>query len=355
MGQPRDGKYFCPGLLPRSRMCGINGIFAFAAAAEPPSERELLATRDHMRARGPDGAGLWWSADRRVGFGHRRLAILDLSDRGAASRCTAPAAASASRSTARSTTTRRCAAELEAEGVAFRTTSDTEVLLHLYPPRRRADGRRLRGMFAFALWDAHERRLFLARDPFGIKPLYVADDGRTFRFASQVKALLAGGAIVDRRRRPAGTSASSSSGSCPSPSRCTAHIRALPAGSTLRRATSAGAKPPSIVLPASRGSARCGRSAVQRPAVATPRALSRRCARQRAGTSASPTCRSASSCPRASTRRVLAGPRAADVRRRDSTPSRWASASSTARRRREVPMARQVAERLRHPHTTSTG
>ena len=83
--------------------------------------------------------------------------------------------------------------ELEADGVRFRTTSDTEVLLHLYARDGAEMVHRLRGMFAFAIWDEARRGLFLARDPYGIKPLYTANDGWTFRFASQVKALLAGG------------------------------------------------------------------------------------------------------------------------------------------------------------------
>src|SRR5215831_18214389 len=62
-------------------MCGVNGIFAYHAASNAPDEAELLATRDAMRKRGPDGAGVWWSSDRRCGLGHRRLAILDLSER----------------------------------------------------------------------------------------------------------------------------------------------------------------------------------------------------------------------------------------------------------------------------------
>ena len=62
-------------------MCGVNGIFAYHPAANSPDEVELLATRDAMRARGPDGSGLWWSSDRRCGLAHRRLSILDLSDR----------------------------------------------------------------------------------------------------------------------------------------------------------------------------------------------------------------------------------------------------------------------------------
>src|SRR6516165_2782853 len=64
-------------------MCGLNGIFAYHAAANKPGESELLRTREAMRARGPDGAGAWWSADQRCGLGHRRLTILDLSDRAA--------------------------------------------------------------------------------------------------------------------------------------------------------------------------------------------------------------------------------------------------------------------------------
>ena len=64
-------------------MCGINGIFAYHSAASAPKESELLATREAMRNRGPDGSGAWWSGDRRCGLGHRRLTILDLSDRAA--------------------------------------------------------------------------------------------------------------------------------------------------------------------------------------------------------------------------------------------------------------------------------
>ena len=86
--------------------------------------------------------------------------------------------------------------ELRRQGALFRSQSDTEVLLQLYAREGETMCRRLRGMYAFAIWDTQQQSLFLARDPFGIKPLYVNDDGRSFRFASQVKALLAGGAIA---------------------------------------------------------------------------------------------------------------------------------------------------------------
>src|ERR1700756_5775344 len=112
-------------------MCGINGIFAYHSASSQPQEAELLATRDAMRARGPDGSGLWWSADRRVGLGHRRLSILDLSDRAAQ-----PMADNAGNLVVTFNgeiyNYRALRAELEADGVCFRTNSDTEAVLHLY-------------------------------------------------------------------------------------------------------------------------------------------------------------------------------------------------------------------------------
>ncbi|MFB1495578.1 MULTISPECIES: hypothetical protein [unclassified Thiocapsa] len=86
--------------------------------------------------------------------------------------------------------------DLETAGRVFRTHSDTEVLLHLYVEQGQARVHALRGMFAFAIWDAERRRLFMARDPYGIKPLYYSDVDGTLRFASQVKALLAGGGIA---------------------------------------------------------------------------------------------------------------------------------------------------------------
>src|SRR5207237_7988926 len=90
---------------------------------------------------------------------------------------------------------------------------------------------RLRGMYAFAVWDIRARGLFLARDPYGIKPLYTVNDGCTFRFASQVKALLAGG-NVSRDPEPAGLVGFHLFGSVPDPFTLYRDIRALPAGHT---------------------------------------------------------------------------------------------------------------------------
>jgi asparagine synthase (glutamine-hydrolysing) len=122
-------------------------------------------------------------------------------------------------------------AELEEEGLRFRTTSDTEVLLHLYARHGVGMVHRLRGMFAFAIWDRTRRGLLLARDPYGIKPLYIANDGWTFRFASQVKALLAGGR-VSRDPEPAGIVGFHLFGSVPEPFTLYRDVRALPAGHT---------------------------------------------------------------------------------------------------------------------------
>jgi asparagine synthase (glutamine-hydrolysing) len=164
-------------------MCGVAGIYAYHSSAPPVDRDELRAIRDHMAARGPDGKGEWVSQNNRVGLGHRRLSIIDLSDRAAQ-----PMASSDGQLVISFNgeiyNYRELKKELEAKGRVFRTESDTEVLLHLYAEKGEAMLGDLRGMFAFAIWDARKQALFLARDPYGIKPLYYADDGKTFRFFS---------------------------------------------------------------------------------------------------------------------------------------------------------------------------
>ena len=165
-------------------MCGLNGILAYKSSAPLPDGRELIATRDHMRVRGPDGEGEWWSADRRLGLGHRRLAILDLSTRGSQ-----PMRSMCGRYVVvfngeiyNYPELRR---QIEATGRSFESHSDTEALLHLYAMKGADMVHDLRGMFAFAIWDSEARALFLARDPYGIKPLYVAENQGSIWFASQ--------------------------------------------------------------------------------------------------------------------------------------------------------------------------
>ncbi|MGZ7078910.1 MAG: asparagine synthetase B family protein, partial [Thermoanaerobaculia bacterium] len=208
-------------------MCGINAIFAYAAGAPPVDQNELLATRECMRSRGPDAADFWLSPDGRVGLGHRRLAIIDLSPGGAQPMHRGENAIIFN---GEIYNYRELRADLESRGVKFSSQSDTEVLLRLFEREGPAMLPKLRGMFAIALWDERTRRMFLARDPYGIKPLYYADDGGTVRIASQVKALIAGG-HVDKRFDPAGAAGFFLRGTVPEPFTMYRAIRALPAGS----------------------------------------------------------------------------------------------------------------------------
>src|SRR6476620_7449596 len=141
-------------------MCGIAGIYAYHYAANSVDRAELQRIRDHMAVRGPDGLGEWYSADRRVGFGHRRLSVIDLSERGAQ-----PMQSADGRLVVifngEIYNYRALRSGLETHGHCFRTQSDTEVLLHLYAAKGAAMVHDLRGMFAFALWDADKRGLLL--------------------------------------------------------------------------------------------------------------------------------------------------------------------------------------------------
>lgn len=212
-------------------MCGINGIYTFGRNTTAVDMSEVVSSRDAMRPRGPDGAGVWCSNDQQVGFGHRRLAIIDLSELGSQPMSTEDG---------RYTITfngeiynfRELRDELLHAGVTFRSHSDTEVLLQLYLRDGVAMLKRLRGMFAFAIWDTVKQQLLLARDPYGIKPLYYSTDGSTFRFASQVQALLAGGG-VSKEIDPGGMVGFFLWGSVPEPLTLYRDIRLLPAGSSV--------------------------------------------------------------------------------------------------------------------------
>jgi asparagine synthase (glutamine-hydrolysing) len=221
-------------------MCGIAGTYAYGPTAAPVDEPELLRMRERMLARGPDGAGLWLSADRRVGLAHRRLAIIELSEAGAQP-MRDPETGNHISFNGEIYNHAELRQGLQDDGVAVRTHSDTEVLLKLYAQRGPAMLGLLRGMFALAIWDAGQRQLFLARDTFGIKPLYLADDGRCLRFASQVKALLE--ADVDQRPEPAGHAGFLLWGSVPEPYTLYRGIRALPPGHWLRVADGRVARP----------------------------------------------------------------------------------------------------------------
>jgi len=165
-------------------MCGIVGV----VSAAPIDPREVERLRDRLAHRGPDHAGIWLSADARICLGHRRLAIIDLDARANQPMVSRDArfAITYNGEIYNHQALRR---ELQRDGAAFRTESDTETLIEAY--RRWGTGclDRLSGMFAFALWDAQERRLFCARDRAGEKPFYWAQCGDAFLFASEPKAL----------------------------------------------------------------------------------------------------------------------------------------------------------------------
>ncbi|HEX2117207.1 MAG TPA: asparagine synthase (glutamine-hydrolyzing) [Alphaproteobacteria bacterium] len=212
-------------------MCGIVAIFAYAPNAAPNDAAELDAIRDRMASRGPDGTGAWLSPDGRVALGHRRLSIIDL-------RAVADQPMAYDNGRLRIVFNgeiynyKEIRAQLATLGHVFQTDSDTEVLLHLYDRYGADMVRHIRGMYAFALWDERRAGMLLARDPFGIKPLYLADDGRTLRVASQVKALLASGR-VDTSIEPAGHVGFFLWGNVPDPFTLYHGIRALPAGTTM--------------------------------------------------------------------------------------------------------------------------
>lgn len=211
-------------------MCGIAAIYTYRDGP-PVDECELLKIRDRMTSRGPDGAGVWISDDRRAGLAHRRLSIIDLSPSGAQPMFN-DAGTFGIVFNGEIYNYRELRVQLEKSGFRFNSTSDTEVLLHLYADRGVKMLDSLRGMYAFALWDNHKKALFVARDPYGIKPVYCADNGRTIRIASQVKALLAGG-NVDTTPNPAGHVGFFVWGHVPDPHTLYRGIRAVPAGSFL--------------------------------------------------------------------------------------------------------------------------
>ena len=191
-------------------MCGIAGIVG-RIGDENRSALERMTVA--MKHRGPDGSGVWTSSPDARGFGcllgHRRLAVIDLS-RAADQPMSYPAIGSGHTVVFNGEiyNFKDLRRELRLDGDDFTSTGDTEVLLRLMV-RRGPDGvRQLRGMFAFALWDDRARQLLLARDPLGIKPLYVcrnrnSDGDWSLVFASEVRAILASGLLkqprLDRR------------------------------------------------------------------------------------------------------------------------------------------------------------
>ncbi len=171
-------------------MCGIAGILRWDGSA---ADAEALQRMNDAQAhRGPDDEGIY--TDAALGFAHRRLAILDLSAAGHQ-----PMAADDGRFVITYNgevyNFRELRAELEGLGRSFRSTSDTEVVLQAYAQWGPVAVEKFNGMFALAVWDSREKELFLARDRYGIKPLYCAETPGGFLFASEVKGILAEGSV----------------------------------------------------------------------------------------------------------------------------------------------------------------
>ena len=181
-------------------MCGIAGAF-LRPHVRLDANAAVQRMCNRMRARGPDAAGDWSDPNGRCVLGHRRLSIIDPDPRS-----NQPMTSEDGRFVIvlngeiyNYVELRR---DLERRGCVFRTGSDTEVMLELLSRDGVGAVERLRGMFAFALWDKEALTLSLGRDPYGIKPLYFADTEAGVLFASQVKALTASGVIPQTIDRP---------------------------------------------------------------------------------------------------------------------------------------------------------
>jgi asparagine synthase (glutamine-hydrolysing) len=174
-------------------MCGIAG-FVNHRTQDPAERRVLESMLQAMLERGPDDGGCY--LDRYVGLGHRRLSIVDRSG-GHQPMCNEDGRVWITFN-GEIYNFQALREELLAQGHTFKTRSDTEVILHLYEDLDAGCVQRLVGMFAFAIWDSRTDSLFLARDRFGIKPLYYAAGPDTFGFSSSIRALLQMPSVASR-------------------------------------------------------------------------------------------------------------------------------------------------------------
>lgn len=206
-------------------MCGIAGIF-HAETPKPVDPARVERMCDALAHRGPDGAGVW--TDHGVGLGHRRLSIIDLA--GSPQPMHSPDGRAVIVFNGEIYNFRALRAELEQAGFTFRTNGDTEVILAAYQRWGVDCLSRLDGMFAFALFDRDKRRLLLARDRFGVKPLFTAalSDG-SIAFASELKGLLAH-PLLRRRVNPQAIEAYMAWGYVPDSHAILAGVGKLPAG-----------------------------------------------------------------------------------------------------------------------------
>lgn len=211
-------------------MCGIAGILSTQAKVET-LELRLQYFQCALHHRGPDDSGLWMNAHGSVGLAHTRLSILDLSSNGHQ-----PMLSASGRQVicfnGEIYNFRELRAELQQGGFAFQTHSDTEVLLQLYVRDGEAMVQHLRGMFAFCLWDEEKQQALLARDPLGIKPLYIHEGQGRLAFASELRALVSGGGF-EPSVNPEAVQRYFETGTVPEPLTLLREVRMLEAGHTL--------------------------------------------------------------------------------------------------------------------------
>src|SRR5438309_503177 len=171
-------------------MCGIAGVMSLHNSEV--NEARLKKMTDTIRHRGPDGDGQWINAGGGTGLAHRRLSIIDLTEGGKQPMHYADRYTITFNGEIYNYIELR--QELEKNGYHFHSTSDTEVLMAMYDYKKEKCLEYLDGMFAFAIWDEKSKQLFCARDRFGEKPFYYSyEKGKHFVFASEMKALWAGG------------------------------------------------------------------------------------------------------------------------------------------------------------------
>lgn len=209
-------------------MCGIAGIIRVSPGPRDAIREGAERMRRCLAHRGPDDEGLFASSDGRAAFSHTRLSILDLSSAGHQPMSTPDG---------RYTITfngeiynfAELRKELEAARVPLASHTDTEVILRLYEREGARCLRRLRGMFAFAIWDDVEKRCFFARDPLGIKPLYLLRTADSLAFASELRALISGG-FADGHLGMVGLYGYLTTGTVPEPATILNGVQILPAG-----------------------------------------------------------------------------------------------------------------------------
>ena len=213
-------------------MCGIVGVINKESQNKETFNGILNSMRDTMVHRGPDGYGTWISDNGKVGIGHRRLSIIDLSDAGKQPMSN-PEKTIWITYNGEIYNHMEVRSELEKIGYKYHSGTDTETIIYAYQEWGIECLNRFNGMFAIGLWDTNEETLYLIRDRVGIKPLYYTDTGKNFLFASEIKAFFKH-PEVERKLSEEGLYHYLTFGSTPAPFTLFKDINKIPAGHYLK-------------------------------------------------------------------------------------------------------------------------